>query len=76
MKYAGGALLPTRRVDRESGRPIAVQLVGAIRELVPLGVLASGQRLPAHPDRAARQLPIDGAEIPAAGAIPSGPSLP
>ena len=46
MKYAGGALLPTLRVDRESGRPIAVQLVSAIRELVLSGVLAPGQRLP------------------------------
>jgi GntR family transcriptional regulator/MocR family aminotransferase len=46
VKYAGGALLPTLRVDRESGRPIGVQLVSAIRELVLSGVLAPGQRLP------------------------------
>lgn len=46
MKYAGGALLPTLRIDRASGRPIAVQLVSAIRELVLSGVLAPGQRLP------------------------------
>lgn len=46
MKYAGGALLPTLRIDRESGRPIAVQLVSAIRDLVLSGVLAPGQRLP------------------------------
>ncbi len=46
MKYAGGALLPTLRVNRESGRPIGVQLVSAIRELVLSGVLAPGQRLP------------------------------
>lgn len=46
MKYAGGALLPTLRIDRESGRPIVVQLVSAIRELVLSGVLVPGQRLP------------------------------
>lgn len=46
MKFAGGALLPTLRVDRDSGRPIAVQLVSGIRELVLSGVLAPGQRLP------------------------------
>lgn len=46
MKYAGGALLPTLRVDRASGRPIAVQLVSAIRKLILSGVLAPGQRLP------------------------------
>lgn len=46
MKYAGGALLPTLRIDRASGRPIAVQLVSAIRELVLSGVLEPGQRLP------------------------------
>ena len=46
MKYAGGALLPTLRIDRASGRPIAVQLVSAIRELVLSGVLVPGQRLP------------------------------
>lgn len=46
MKYAGGALLPTLRIDRTSGRPIAVQLTSAIRELVLSGVLAPGQRLP------------------------------
>jgi GntR family transcriptional regulator/MocR family aminotransferase len=46
VKYAGGALLPTLRIDRDSGRPIAVQLVGAMRELVLSGVLEPGQRLP------------------------------
>lgn len=46
MKFAGGALLPTLRVDRTSGRPIVVQLVSAIRELILSGVLAPGQRLP------------------------------
>src|SRR5690606_28489035 len=46
MKYAGGALLPTLRIDRDSGRPIVVQLVSAIRELILQGVLEPGQRLP------------------------------
>lgn len=76
MRYAGGALRPTRSVDREFGRPIAARFVFAIRELVTSGVLASGQRLSAHPDSAAGQSPINRAENPAAGAIPSGPSLP
>jgi len=46
VKYAGGALLPTLRIDKTSGRPITVQLVGAIRELILSGVLTPGQRLP------------------------------
>lgn len=46
MKYAGGALLPTLRIDRGSSRPIVVQLVSALRELVLSGVLEPGQRLP------------------------------
>lgn len=46
MKYAGGALLPTLRIDRDCGRPIAVQLVSALRDLVLSGVLEPGQRLP------------------------------
>ncbi len=46
MKYAGGVLLPTLRIDRESGRPIVAQLVSAMRDLVLSGVLEPGQRLP------------------------------
>lgn len=46
MKYAGGALLPTLRIDRASGRSIVAQLASAIRDLVLSGVLEPGQRLP------------------------------
>lgn len=46
MKFAGGALLPSVRIDREDGRPMTVQLVCAIRDLVMTGVLEPGQRLP------------------------------
>jgi len=46
VKYAGGVLLPTLRVERQSERPISLQLVSAMRELILSGVLKPGQRLP------------------------------
>ena len=45
-KYAGGVLLPTLRAERNSERPISLQLVSAMRELILSGVLKPGQRLP------------------------------
>ena len=46
VKYPGGALLPSLQFDRESRTPISIQLSCALREMILLGKLQPGQRLP------------------------------
>lgn len=46
-KYAGGALIPTLRVDRGDAANLSMQLATSLRELILSGDLPSGTRLPA-----------------------------
>lgn len=46
VKYAGGALIPPIRIDRDDPAAISVQLAGALRKLILSGQLPTGQRLP------------------------------
>jgi GntR family transcriptional regulator / MocR family aminotransferase len=46
VKYAGGALIPPIRVDRNDPATISVQLAGAVRKLILSGQLSAGHRLP------------------------------
>ncbi len=46
VKFAGGALIPTLRLDRNERATLGTQLVCALRELILSGHLPAGQRLP------------------------------
>ena len=46
VKYAGGALIPPIRFDRNDPAAISVQLAGALRKLILSGQLSAGHRLP------------------------------
>ncbi|HLI10004.1 MAG TPA: PLP-dependent aminotransferase family protein [Alphaproteobacteria bacterium] len=47
VKRAGGALLLSVEIDRDSARPVSTQLYMALRDLILSGAFAAGDRLPA-----------------------------
>ncbi|MBR0554496.1 PLP-dependent aminotransferase family protein [Ciceribacter sp. L1K23] len=46
VKYAGGALIPPIRIDRDDESSVTAQLASGLRELILSGRLAAGERLP------------------------------
>ncbi|MCV3739251.1 PLP-dependent aminotransferase family protein [Rhizobium sp. TRM96647] len=46
VKYAGGALIPPIRIDRDDPGSLTAQLASGLRELILSGRLAPGERLP------------------------------
>jgi len=47
VKRSGGALLLSIRIDRGAERPVGLQLLSALREVILAGGLTPGERLPA-----------------------------
>lgn len=46
VKYAGGALIPPIRINRNDASSVTAQLASGLRELILSGRLAAGERLP------------------------------
>ena len=46
VKYAGGALIPPIRIDRDDPASVTAQLASGLRELILSGRLPAGERLP------------------------------